>query len=56
MPCLELRYHWEIPSLTSLAIILNVFESVCSPALCSESVHGSTILTDMMVQEVVNVI
>ena len=39
MPCLELPYHLEIPSLTLLAVRLDVFEAACPPAQCSESVY-----------------
>jgi len=32
MPCPELSYHLEIPSLPLLAFVMNVLEATCLPA------------------------
>ena len=39
MLCLELPYHPEIPSLTLLAIMLNVLDAAHSLPQCNESIY-----------------
>ena len=54
MPCPELSYHPEIPSLTLLAFVMNVFEATCLPAQCSELIYHIP-AADTIIQVVVNV-